>query len=257
MESLILSLVFSKKRAMSIWPAWFLVLPVPCAPWIAAHSKDKPISCVPIILVQQFAGLRPAVGWPKGPASSIKITEFKSYRNHPIAAATESCSRCRDQLCGMCVDLDNADFLRKLYSWLWKSEICQRSIDAESSHHPLQISPDEHIGHALARKNLTYPTQLIIIFVCTLANAVQLCFYNRPSGEPYDPLSNHHLNTIASLVNSLTVFGEMSLILNKEERPRTSLICKDSFEPNLREDDQDEIRIINQISRTMVTKPSM
>lgn len=184
---------------MSIWPVWFLVLPVPCAPWIAAHSKDKPISCVPIILVQQFAGLRPAVGWPRGTASSIKITEFKSYRNHPIAAATESCSRCRcrDQLCGMCVDLDNADFLRKLYSWLWKSEICQRSIDADSSHHPLYTSPGEPKGHALAGKILTYPTQLIIIFVCTLANAVQLCFYNRTIREGhyrlFDPLTHSTL----------------------------------------------------------------
>jgi hypothetical protein len=177
------------------------------------------------------------------------VTELKFCEHHPLADAIESCRDCKAQLCGMCANFDSAGVFCEGCLVVHENQqfvSTQAARATLSAATALQSDAKEFVYNSPTGKKFNARSvQLTIIFVCTLATAAQLYFYNQPSSTPRDTFTLQREQAITSLVECLTVFGEIGLILGKGEKPGTAMRCNDSFEPNKLIDNGDEIRVIH------------
>ncbi|MFT6094309.1 MAG: hypothetical protein ACJA2Q_002213 [Pseudohongiellaceae bacterium] len=177
------------------------------------------------------------------------MTELKFCKSHPLAGAIESCRDCSAQLCGMCANFDRTGVFCEGCLAVHENQqfvSAQAAQATRAAATALQSDAEEFVYNPPTGKKFnTRSVQLTIIFICTLATAAQLYFYNQPSSAPRDPLTLQREQAITSLVECLTVFGEIGLVLGKGEKPGTAMRCNDSFEPNRLIDNGDEIRVIH------------
>lgn len=181
--------------------------------------------------------------------TAANMNETKFCKNHPVAGAIESCCNCSTALCGMCANFDSDGVFCEACLDIHNT---QKFVNAQAAQAtrtaptPLQSETEEFVHALPANKKLNPRSiQLTIILVCTLAATVQLYIYNNPSNTPRDPLTLQRELAITSLVDCLTIFGEIGLILSRGEKPATDLRCNDSYEPNRLIDNGDEIRIVH------------
>lgn len=178
-----------------------------------------------------------------------KMTEPKFCKNHPVAGAIESCRDCGAHLCGMCANFDSAGVFCEGCLAIHENQqfVSAQAVQAaRTTPIAMQSDTEEFVYSPPTGKKINARSiQLTIIFVCTLGIAAQLYFYNQPSGISRDPLILQRELAITSLIECLTVFGEIGLILGKGEKPGTAMRCNDSYEPNRLIENGDEIRIVH------------